>query len=285
MIVYMQGNILNTPAITIVNTVNTVGVMGKGIALSLKNRYSDMYEEYQEACVNKQFHVGQLMYYKSVDHDVLLFPTKAHWRYPSRMKWIEDGLKTFCRDYGAYGISSIAFPMLGCGNGGLNWVEVKPLMEHYLNDLPIQVFVYTGMGPNPVWSDKPIKDYTGWLQSIALDFNINAVLQRFGDYLMLPYEFQYHGEKCQMLYSPGEIRISSDSQTLTIHEDEFVKLWDSWLAKGYVEIEDQETKLLPIMLMSMGYMEPIYIEKEDGVVPGFQLLLMCDRAMNNGGER
>lgn len=278
MIVYLKGNILNTPAITIVNTVNTVGVMGKGIALAIKNRYSALYEIYQKACQSKEFHIGQLMYYRAVDHDILLFPTKAHWKYPSRLKWIEDGLKAFCNDYKSYGITSIAFPMLGCGNGGLNWEEVRPLMEYYLSELPIQIFIYTGPGPNSVWLDKPIKDYGEWLHSIAMDFDENALLQRFSEYFMLPYEFYVQGKKTNMLYSPGEIRIYSDDTTILVAEDEFKKDWNKWKMDGLAACENDEKQLLYVMLCAMGYMERVYIVKEEEQKSGYQMLLMCDRA-------
>lgn len=278
MITYLQGDILNTPAITIVNTVNTVGVMGKGIALSLKNRYSGMYEDYLEACKSKRFHVGQLMYYKAVDHEILLFPTKAHWRYPSRIKWIEDGLKEFCDKYKSFGIDSIAFPMLGCGNGGLDWHDVRPVMEQYLHSLPLRIFIYTGSGPASVWRDNPIKNYQEWLHSIALDFSGIALLQRFGTHLMIPYTFIYHGQEAHMEYIPGTIKITSDTKSLILNDDEFINLWNEGLAKGYVEEDVSELKILYAMLKNMGYLEPVYIEKESGVTAGYQLLLMRDRA-------
>lgn len=280
MISYLQGNILNTPAITIVNTVNTVGVMGKGIALALKNRYSDMFDQYQEACKAKELKVGKLMYYQSIDHDILLFPTKAHWRYPSRMKWIEDGLTAFCKEYESYGVSSIAFPMLGCGNGGLKWEEVKPLMEKYLSELPLQILIYTGTGPLLAGTDKPIKNYQEWLQSVALSFEIEDVLQRFSDYFMMPYEFHYQNELYQMFYLPGEIRLSSSVHNLSLNvpEDKFSELWASWKQTGLITKVNSEYKPFLHMLKTMGYLEPIHIESESGLIEGYQMLLMYDRA-------
>lgn len=285
MIIYLQGNILNTPAITIVNTVNTVGVMGKGIALSVKNRYQELFEKYQAACMAKEFHVGQLMYYKAVDHDVLLFPTKAHWRYPSRLKWIEDGLKEFCMKYEAFGIKSIAFPKLGCGSGGLKWDEVKPIMEKYLNPLPITVYIYTEAGPNPAWEDKPIKNYTEWLHSIALDFDESALLQRFSEYLMIPYEFIIHGEKYNMLYMPGEIHISSNDISIRYCEQEFISLWEEWKSIGIIPCNESKKAPLLGMLKTMRYLEPIIIEETGNNVDGYQMLLMNDRAAKNEKSR
>ena len=142
MIKYVQGDIFNSPAQVLVNTVNTVGVMGKGIALSFKKMYPDMYEAYRKECDKHRLIIGKLMLWYGTDHWVLMFPTKEHWRNPSRIEYIEKGLMTFVRKYTDYNITSIAFPKLGCGNGELDWTDVKPLMERYLKDLPIDIYIY-----------------------------------------------------------------------------------------------------------------------------------------------
>lgn len=139
---YLEGDIFTSPAQVIVNTVNTVGVMGKGIALSFKKAYPEMYKAYREACEDNTFHMGKLMLWREIDHWILLFPTKENWRNPSKLEYIEQGLKKFVENYMKMSINSIAFPRLGCGNGGLNWQEVKPLMEMYLKPLPIDVYIY-----------------------------------------------------------------------------------------------------------------------------------------------
>jgi len=144
MIEYIKGDIFSSPARVIVNTVNTVGVMGKGIALEYKERYPEMYLAYREACEKKQFHIGKLMLYYAPDHWVLLFPTKEHWRNPSKVEYIEAGLEEFVNTYTEKGITSVAFPKLGCGNGGLDWNIVRPIMEKYLGSLPIDVYIYLG---------------------------------------------------------------------------------------------------------------------------------------------
>lgn len=142
MLKIVEGDIFTSPAQTLVNTVNTVGVMGKGLALAFRKKYPEMYEYYKNACVERNLVVGRLMLYKGKDHWILNFPTKEHWRNPSRYEYIEDGLKAFARCYSDFGIRSIAFPKLGCGAGGLDWEKVKPLMVSYLKDLPIDVFIY-----------------------------------------------------------------------------------------------------------------------------------------------
>lgn len=142
MIHYIEGDIFNSSAQVIVNAVNTVGVMGKGIALSFKNRYPDMLKKYVEVCKKKQLTIGKLMLVYEPDHWILLFPTKENWRDPSQLSYIEKGLIKFVNTYADKNIRSIAFPKIGCGNGGLSWKDVKPLMEKYLSPLPIDVYIY-----------------------------------------------------------------------------------------------------------------------------------------------
>ena len=142
MIEYIEGNIFDSPAQVIVNPVNTVGVMGKGIALSFKQRYPEMFQRYKVICEKHQLTIGKLMLFYEADHWLLLFPTKENWRNPSKLEYIEKGLMKFVSTYAEKGINSIAFPCLGCGNGELNWNDVKPLMEKYLNPLPIDVYIY-----------------------------------------------------------------------------------------------------------------------------------------------
>ncbi len=143
MISYVHGDIFTSEAQVLVNAVNTVGVMGKGIALEFKRRYPQMFKEYQGICKAGQFKVGQLWLYKSADKWILNFPTKIHWRDPSRLEYIEAGLRTFAAIYAQDEITSIAFPQLGCGAGGLDWEsQVRPLMERYLSPLSIRIEIY-----------------------------------------------------------------------------------------------------------------------------------------------
>ncbi|CAM2067778.1 Macro domain-containing protein [Sulfidibacter corallicola] len=142
MITYIEGDLFQSPAKVLVNAVNTVGVMGKGIALQFKKRYPDMFRDYRELCERKDFTIGKLHLHTLAEKWILNFPTKTHWRRPSKLEYIEEGLKCFEKKYAEAGIESIAFPLLGCGNGELPWHDVKPMMEKHLKRLPIQVFIY-----------------------------------------------------------------------------------------------------------------------------------------------
>lgn len=141
MIKYFDGTVFNVDADAIVNTVNTVGVMGAGIALDFALRYPTMYEEYKIKCVDKTVEIGKLMYYKENDKIIINFPTKWHFKYPSKLEWIEKGLIAFVKTYKNYNIKTVAFPKLGTSNGGLPWNKVKMLMEKYLDPLDILVYI------------------------------------------------------------------------------------------------------------------------------------------------
>lgn len=140
---YVEGDLFQSPAQTLVNTVNTVGVMGKGIALQFKRIYPEMFEKYRALCESGELTIGRLHVWRTPNKIILNFPTKEHWRRPSRPEYIKAGLETFVGSYDRAGIHSVAFPPLGCGNGELDFDRtVRPLMEEYLADLPIRVYVY-----------------------------------------------------------------------------------------------------------------------------------------------
>lgn len=143
------GNIFESKCTTIVNTINCVGVMGKGIALEFKKKYPDMFMEYVLKCDRGEVKPGIPYFYQKENISVLNFPTKDHWRSPSRLSYVIDGLDWFIKNYEKYNIQSIAFPPLGCGNGGLSWSIVGPVMYQKLHDLPIDIEIYAPFGTNP----------------------------------------------------------------------------------------------------------------------------------------
>lgn len=140
---FIKGNIFNSKCQTLVNTVNCKGFMGKGLALEFQTRYPEMVKEYVALCESGALQVGKLWLYTRQKPWVLNFPTKDHWRMPSKLEYIEAGLKKFCNTYSEKKITSIAFPELGTHNGGLDWVVVKKCMEQHLRDLPIDVEIYS----------------------------------------------------------------------------------------------------------------------------------------------
>lgn len=142
-IVEVHGNIFNTTSQVIVNTVNCEGVMGRGIALEFKNRFPEMFEKYKEFCDQKLMKPGVLQLYKKSTPWILNFPTKNYWKFPSKMDYIEKGLRKFAETYDERGITSIAFPKLGTESGGMEWKDVKTVMYGYLEGLSsLEVEIY-----------------------------------------------------------------------------------------------------------------------------------------------
>jgi O-acetyl-ADP-ribose deacetylase (regulator of RNase III) len=138
MIRYTQGNLLEADAEALVNAVNEVGVMGKGIALAFRDAFSDNTRAYVEACRRGEVKVGRMFVTRNValfgPHWIINFPTKKHWRNPSRIEWIREGLKELVGVVRQHGIRSIALPALGCGNGGLDWNQVRREIEGALGE-------------------------------------------------------------------------------------------------------------------------------------------------------
>lgn len=147
MIRFTQGNLLEAPVEAVVNTVNTVGVMGKGIALMFKERFPENSRSYEAACKANEVRVGSMFVTPGVELDgprwIINFPTKEHWRNPTKLEWVESGLPALREEIARRGIRSVAIPPLGCGNGGLEWAVVRPMIEEALGDLEgVEVVVY-----------------------------------------------------------------------------------------------------------------------------------------------
>lgn len=146
MITFTQGNLLEARAEALVNTVNTVGVMGKGIALMFKERFVENFHSYAAACKAKEVRTGKMFVTEVRELDgprwIINFPTKQHWRGDSRMEWIAEGLRDLRRFLIENKVKSVAIPPLGAGNGGLDWNEVRPQIESTLAGLDIDIIVF-----------------------------------------------------------------------------------------------------------------------------------------------
>ncbi|HEY4320398.1 MAG TPA: macro domain-containing protein [Gemmatimonadales bacterium] len=144
---FIQGNLLDAPAEALVNTVNEVGVMGKGIALQFRDAFPESAREYVAAAEAEKVKVGRVFvtYGSSLlgPKWIIHFPTKKHWRNPSQLTWIRDGLKDLARVIQREGIHSIALPPLGCGNGGLQWNLVRKEIAGALGGIPdVEITVF-----------------------------------------------------------------------------------------------------------------------------------------------
>jgi O-acetyl-ADP-ribose deacetylase (regulator of RNase III) len=147
MITYIQGNLLDASVEALVNTVNTVGVMGKGIALMFKEKFPENFSQYADACKEGRVQVGKMFITERMalmgPKWIVNFPTKQHWRAPSQLEWIIEGLADLRNFIERERICSIAIPPLGAGNGGLEWSAVKAEIDAALNHITdVQIIVY-----------------------------------------------------------------------------------------------------------------------------------------------
>ena len=142
----VSGDLLRSRKQALVNTVNTVGVMGKGIALAFKKRYPEMFGDYVQRCERGEVTLGRPYVVAAEDHLIVNFPTKGHWRAVSRLADIVAGLEYLEAHYKEWGITSIAVPPLGCGNGQLEWDVVGPTLVRHLARLDIPVELYAPAG-------------------------------------------------------------------------------------------------------------------------------------------
>ncbi len=141
------GNLFDSQAQTLVNTVNCVGVMGAGIALEFKERFPDMYEDYVKRCNRSEVKLGKpYLYPRLFPPSILNFPTKEHWRSVSRLADIIQGLEDLEKNYKEWSIASLAVPPLGCGQGQLEWRVVGPTLYRYLSRLHIPIELYAPYG-------------------------------------------------------------------------------------------------------------------------------------------
>ena len=272
MITYVDFSLFESPAKVLVNTVNTVGVMGKGIAKDFKSLYPDMFSRYQRLCEEHMFNIGQLWLYKTPHKWVLNFPTKKHWRYPSKPEYVEAGLEKFARIYQDARITSISFPQLGCGNGGLDWsTQVKPLMERHLKSLPIEIFVHLSA---PVLPSKPEHqspaETLNWMraQPRAMAFgqvwsDLVATIEADGTFVINDgketYEVGIFDDA-----DGGGMEIRGISEPISIHKDQMLDLWQQIRDLGVCipdimprGLDEHSDYVLPL-LTRLPYLEPIH---------------------------
>src|SRR5438128_10332378 len=180
---YQKGDIFESNAQVIVNTVNFKGVMGKGLALAFKQRYPAMFAVYQQECKTGKLRIGRPSLYRESSPWILNFPTKYDWRFPSKLEYLEKGLEYVAANYKKEGIKSIAFPKLGAQNGKLSWDDVGPLMVKYLSQLDVDVYVYITEDDREYQYD-PLRDSKVkeriWIQFNELALSVDRLCQEVG---------------------------------------------------------------------------------------------------------
>jgi O-acetyl-ADP-ribose deacetylase (regulator of RNase III) len=145
-LLFLKGDLLASRDDALVNAVNTVRVMGKGIALKFKRRFPANFSTYKEACARNEVKVGKMFvthHSEPPPHWIINFPTKAHWSQPSKMEWSIAGLQDLQEVIRKQNIRSVALPALGCGSGGLNWLEVRAVLQGALENMEsIDIHIY-----------------------------------------------------------------------------------------------------------------------------------------------
>jgi len=165
MIQITEGNLLQAQAEALVNAVNCVGYMGKGIALQFKQAFPANFSQYESACKAGEVQPGRMLIHYNgrlaLPHYIINFPTKRHWRASSQLADIRDGLEALIDDVRRLDIRSIAVPALGCGLGGLDWQVIRPLIEHAFAALPeVQVQLFAPQAA-PTAKSLPVRSVRG----------------------------------------------------------------------------------------------------------------------------
>ena len=214
MIEWKEGNILEADAEALVNTVNTVGVMGKGIALQFKRAFPAMFSEYQRLGKAGKLVVGQMHVFDqgilAKPRYIINFPTKKDWRAPSQISYIQSGLESLIKELQEREIRSVAIPPLGCGSGGLRWIDVRPMIEQAMVRLPmVEAFVYAPQANITTW---PLSVSTSRPDMTLSRAKVLSVLRRYTELgyeitlievHKLLYFLQEAGEPLRLRYTKG----------------------------------------------------------------------------------
>lgn len=273
---YKNGDMFDEPTEAIVNTVNCVGVMGKGVALEFKRRWPENFKAYKKLCDDKKIVPGCVFIFENNDflgggkHRYLInFPTKQHWKAKSKIEYVRDGLVDFVSQVRNLGIKSVALPPLGCGNGGLDWSEVRPLIEESLNELPDVRFIVFAPGPETMKPEQvsipndltvgratmmvafaELEKYFGghltrltaqklayFLQVLGVDFGLKFSKRQFG-----PYSERLH-DAFKAMESKQYIQgYSSDDKTVIVTPATYAAA-DDFLKSELVDTTDLVSKL------------------------------------------
>lgn len=259
---------MTSPAQTVVNTVNTVGVMGKGLAAAFKERYPQMFTQYKSICDAGELKPGGLWLWKGEEQWVLNFATKKHWRYPSKIEYVRDGLLEFRKNYDQMGIREIAFPRLGCGNGGLDWQDVRPLMLSLLYDLPITIYIHdfeknVGKPEHEQALDHFIRR-PDTFDAFCKDLG-RAIKERNGEINPLLMKGSFH----VTLNDQCELRGTNGCNKLLAAEEDLFRIWSTLLTRVVSRVDLPENVQLSALkvfsvLAELPYVRPVNIADKYG---------------------
>lgn len=272
MITFVVADVLHSPAQVLVNPVNTVGSMGRGLPRRFKTLYPDMYQQYRQMCRSGRFDIGSLWLYKTPHKWILNFPIKVHWRDAARLEYIEQGLQAFVNSFGQREMRSVSFPMLSAGLGGLDWEsEVRPLLEQYLDPLPFPVYIHLYESRNPYalyWDQEDLKNWLYtiplWPQVESFIADIHALVNQQSTWNRLDNKAQFE------VYASGDNGLlfhSADSTDYRCTAAELIAIWRLIESPAYIGAEDLPSHLSvpPILLFSflaqLGYLHPALLSR------------------------
>ena len=263
MITYVNGDLFKSPAHVLVNTVNTVGVMGKGVAKDFKRLFPNMFRQYRDICEDKKFDIGNLFLYRTANKWVLNFPTKKHWRNASRPEYIEKGLQKLVSIYLDAGIYDLAMPLLGCGHGELDWpTQVRPIVEKYMKNLPINVFVhFYPPGRTPTPEHRNIAEMETWLRSEPEHLPFAEVWLDLLRVLEQKMEFRTlagNNKKFKAIASedPQGVWIESDTKRVFVDASGLLDFWQQLRSYGFTSRQIAPSGLA----RNSYYLMPIFAE-------------------------
>jgi len=251
MIEFCSGNILDANTEALVNTVNTVGIMGKGIALQFKKAFPENYEAYKKACAENRVKVGEMFVYEPHlacgPRFIINFPTKRHWKGKSRIEDIDSGLQALVKEVTSREIGSIAIPPLGCGLGGLDWKEVKPKIEAAFAPLKnVKVFIFEPSGapkatnmknrtqkPNMTIGRAAIIGLMSRYKIPGYDYRLSLL-----EIFKLAYFLQASGETLKLIFRKGKYGPYADNlrHVLNVMDGHYIHGYGDGRSKPEVEI-------------------------------------------------
>ena len=240
MLSYLTISLFDSPAQALVNTVNTMGVMGKGIAAVFKQLYPDMYQRYRRLCDDGKLDIGMLYIYRTPSRVIVNFPTKKHWRQPSQPEYIEAGLQKFVEHYTDYGIASVSFPQLGCGHGELDWeTQVRPLMERYLTDLPIPVYIHLYQPPPDFVPERLDADYSRQVQMERQRISSDQLWQDLRTLIGESYSLTLFGpivniDDKRLIFTS----MTEDTNSVILYREDLENTWNVLRVRGTIRESD-----------------------------------------------
>lgn len=296
MITYVVTDLFQSPARVLVNTVNTVGVMGAGIAKEFKRIYPEMFQEYQHLCERDQLSPGQLWLYRTQVKWILNFPTKKHWRQPSRPEYIDAGLSKFVETFSGQGITSISFPLLGCGNGELDWeTQVRPLMEKHLKPLPIEVFIHL-YRPDPFVPEHRDPESTKrWLRSEPEALAFSEVWDDLARFIGNGRSFDLVADSAHfdvnVTQDPEDgLNITDAEHSLFMAKDALLSLWQNIRGVGFCSPQNMPSGLdahgpyVVAVLSRLPYLKPVLLSREYSKVTRKSIgLRLAPRSLDSEG--